>query len=101
MEAVHLNYQFFHQNEGCSSKSGLVKIIILIDKSRKKILGCAPYAQSWVFFQNVQNSAFLLLHYSAIKKAAAMVFIEVIHRGYPFVCFEYKTPSERYLVVEL
>ena len=28
MEAVHLNYQFFHQNESCSSKSGLVKIII-------------------------------------------------------------------------
>ena len=32
-------------------------------------------AQSWVFFQNYQNTAFLLLYYSASKKATAMVFI--------------------------
>ena len=36
--------------------------------------GCAPYAQSWMFFQNVQNTDFFLLFYSACKKATAMVF---------------------------
>ena len=63
-------------------------------------LGCVPYAQSWVFFQILQNTVFLLLYYSACKKATAMVFIWG-DRGYPVVRFEYRTASERYLVVEL
>ena len=66
----------------------------------RRNLGCARYAQSWVFFQNFQNTAFLLLYYSASKKATAMVFIWG-DRGYPAVRFEYKTASERYLVAEL
>ena len=63
-------------------------------------LGCAPHTQSWVFFQNVQNTAFLLLYYSACKKATAMVFIWG-DRRYPAIRFEYKTASELYLVAEL
>ena len=66
----------------------------------RRNLGCARYAQSWVFFQNFQNTAFLLLYYSASKKATAMVFIWG-DRGYPAVRFEYKTASERYLIAEL
>ena len=38
-------------------------------------LGCTPYAQSWVFFQYFQNTAFWWLYYSACKKATAMAFI--------------------------
>ena len=68
--------------------------------TKKFNLGCAPYARSWVFFQNFQNIAFLLLYYSACKKATAKVFISS-DRGYPAVRFEYKTVSERYLVAEL
>ena len=63
-------------------------------------LGCAPYAQNWVFFQNFQNTAFLLLYYSAREKATTMVFIGG-DRGYPAARFEYKTASERYLVAEI
>ena len=63
-------------------------------------LGCAPYDQSWVFFQNCQNTAFLLLYYSACKTATSMAFIWG-DRGCPAVRFEYKTASERYLVAEL
>ena len=37
--------------------------------------GCAPHARSWVFFQNCQNLAFMMLYYSAFKKATTMVFI--------------------------
>ena len=66
----------------------------------RRNLGCARYAQSWVFFQNFQNTAFLLLYYSVSKKATAMVFIWG-YRGYPAFWFEYKTASERYLVAEL
>ena len=62
-------------------------------------LGCAPYAQSWVFFQNFQNTAFLFLYYSAHKKATAMVYI-CGDRGYPAVRFDYKMFSDRYLVTE-
>ena len=58
-------------------------------------LGCVPYARSWVFFQNFQNTAFLLLYYSARKKATAMVFIWGDRRYHAF-CFEYKTAYERY-----
>ena len=47
---------------------------------------------------NIQLS--LLLYYSAHKKATAMFFI-LGDRGYLAVQFEYKTPSERYLVAEL
>ena len=60
-------------------------------------LGCVPYAQSWVFFQILQNTVFLLLYYSVGKKATAMVFI-CGGRGYPAIRFEFKTTSERYLV---
>ena len=63
---VHLNYQFFHQNESCSLKSGLVKIIIWIDKLWKIFWGCAPYAQSWVFFAIFQNTASLLPLYLSL-----------------------------------
>ena len=63
-------------------------------------LGCVPYARSWVFFQICQNTVFLLVYYSACKKATAMAFI-LGDRGYPAVRFEYKTASERYLVAEL
>ena len=100
MEAVHLNYQFFHQNESCSSKSGLVKIIIWIDKLWKIFWGCAPYAQSSVFllFSKIQHPCCRCI--SACKKATVMVFIWG-DRGYPAVRFEYKTASERYLVAEL
>ena len=41
--------------------------------------------------------AFLLLYYSACKKATLMVFMGG-DREYPAVRFEYKTASERYLV---
>ena len=37
-------------------------------------LGCVPHTQSWVFFQNGQNTAFLLLYYSASKKATERVY---------------------------
>ena len=77
--------------------SGVLKIWV---SGFRRNLGCARYAQSWVFFQNFQNTAFLLLYYSASKKATAMVFIWG-DRGYPAVRFEYKTASERYLVAEL
>ena len=63
-------------------------------------LGCAAYTQNWVFFQNFQNTAFLLLYYSAREKATTMVFIGG-DRGYPAVRFEYKTASERYSVTEI
>ena len=53
----------------------------------RRNLGCARYAQSWVFFQNVQNTLFLLLYYSACKKATGMVFIRG-ERGYLADCFE-------------
>ena len=52
-------------------------------------LGCTLYTQSWVFFQNVQNTAFWLLYYSASKKATAMVFIWG-ERGYPAARFDTK-----------
>ena len=52
------------------------------------------------FFQNCQNTPYLLLYYSAYKKATAMVSIWG-DRGHPAICFEYKTDSERYLVGEL
>ena len=60
-------------------------------------LGCAPYAKNWVFFQ---NTAILLLYYSACEKATTMFFIGG-DRGYPAARFEYKTASERYLVAEI
>ena len=63
-------------------------------------LWCTPYAQSWVFFQYFQNTAFWWLYYSACKKATAMFFIWG-DRGYPAVRFEYKTASEQYLVAEI
>ena len=47
-----------------------------------------------------QNTAFLLLHYSACKKANKVVFTWG-DRGYPADRFEYKMASERYLVTEL
>ena len=72
---------------------------ILVSGFRRN-LGCARYAQSWVFFQNFQNTAFLLLFYSVSKKATEMVFIRG-DRGYSAVRFEYKTASERYFVAEL
>ena len=62
--------------------------------------GCAPYTQSWVFFQNFENAAFWLLYYSSCKKATAIGFIRD-DRGYPADRFEYKTASERYLVAEI
>ena len=62
--------------------------------------GCVPQAWILVFFQNCQNTAFLLFYYSACKKATLMVFMWY-ERGCPAVRFEYKTPSERYLVAEL
>ena len=52
----------------------------------RRNLGCAPYAQIWVFFQIVQNTAFSLLYYSACKKATAKVFIQG-DKGYPAVRF--------------
>ena len=58
----------------------------------RRNLGCVPYAQSWVFFQNIQNTA--------CKTAKAMVFRRG-DIGYPAVCFEYKTAFERYLVPEI
>ena len=63
-------------------------------------LGCAPYTQSWVFFQNCQNTAFWLLYSSACKTATAMGFI-LGDRGYLAVRFEYKTASKQYLVAEI
>ena len=47
------------------------------------------------FFKTVKLQLFLLLYYSASKKATAMVFIWG-DRGYPAVRFEYKTAFERY-----
>ena len=41
-----------------------------------------------------------MLYYSARKKATAMVF-KWGPRGYPALCFEYKTASEQYLDAEL
>ena len=65
----------------------------------RRNLGCAPYAQSWVFFQNAQNTAFLMLYYSVCKRVTPMVFIWD-DRGYLVVRFEYKTALERHLVGE-
>ena len=53
-----------------------------------------------MFFQNFQNTVFLLPYYSACKKTTAMVFIWG-DRRYPAVRFEYKTASEKYLVAEI
>ena len=77
--------------------SGVLKIWV---SGFGRNLGCVRYAQSWVFFQNFQNPAFLLLYYSASKKARTMVFIWG-DRGYPAVCFEYKTASGQYSVAEI
>ena len=63
-------------------------------------LGCVQYTQSWVFFQILQNTVFLLLYYSACKKATAMVFIWG-DKGYPDVCFKYKMASDQYLAAEI
>ena len=41
----------------------------------RRNLGCAKYVQSWVFFQNFQNTFFVLLYFSAYKKATSLVFI--------------------------
>ena len=41
-------------------------------------IGCALHAQSWVFFQNCQNTDFLLLYYSACKKATVMVIEDIL-----------------------
>ena len=57
----------------------------------RRNLGCARYTQSWVFFQNFQNTALLLLYYPASKKTIEMVFTWG-DRGYSAVRFEYKTP---------
>ena len=62
-------------------------------------LVCTPYTQSWVFFQNGQNTAFWLLYYSSSKKPTARVFIWC-DKEYPNVHFECKTATERYLVAE-
>ena len=63
----------------CNIFFQLVPLAVGLSKIRvpgfRRNLGCAQYAQSWVFFQNFQNIAFLLLYYSASKKATAMVFI--------------------------
>ena len=74
---------FFEQKMGC-----------------RTLNGCVPHAQIWVFFQNFQNTIFLLLYYSACKKATSMDFLWD-DRGYPAVRFEYKTASERFLVIEI
>ena len=63
-------------------------------------LGCAQYAQSWVFFKTFKIELFLLLYYSGSKIATAMVFIWG-DRGYPAVRFEYKTASWQYLVEQI
>ena len=34
----------------------------------RRLLGCTPHDWSWVFFQDCQNTFFLLLYYSACKK---------------------------------
>ena len=47
-------------------------------------LACAQYVRSWVIFQNVKNTEFLLLYYSARKKSTTMVFIWD-NKGYPAV----------------
>ena len=57
---------------------------------------CTARPNLGVFFY-FQNTAFLLLYYSACKKATSMAFI-LVDRGYPAVRFEYKTTSETYLV---
>ena len=59
--------------------------------------GCALNAQIRVFFKLSKIQCFLLLYYSACKKAIAMVFIWG-DKAYPATRFEYKTASERYLV---
>ena len=48
------------------------------------------------FVQNIQKTAFVLLYYSACKKATTMVFIWD-DRGWSAVHFEYKTASEGYV----
>ena len=53
-----------------------------------------------VFLNMFKIHFFLLIYYSAYKKATAMIFIWG-DRGYPAVRFEYKKASERYLVGEL
>ena len=49
------------------------------------------FAQILCLFQNVQNTDFLLLYYSACKKATEVVFIWV-GRGYPADCLNTKWP---------
>ena len=64
-------------------------------------LGCATVRPKvGVFLSNSWNSTFLLLYYSAHKKATAMVFIWG-DRRHPAICFEYKMASEQYLVAEI
>ena len=53
-----------------------------------------------MFLQNFQNTAFLLLYYSAGKKATLMVCIGG-DKGYPDIYFEHKMTSERYLVAKI
>ena len=68
MEAIPLNYQFFHQNESCSSKSGLVKIIIWLDKLIRnffeKFLKCLniEFAQTIIPPSFSTNLIFLSIH---------------------------------------
>ena len=49
--------------DGKAGKIGPNKI-----SSSRRHLGCAPYAKSWVFFQNVQNTAFLWLYKGRFQK---------------------------------
>ena len=45
-------------------------------------LGCALHARSLVFFQNFQNTAFLLLYYSALQCAIYKILVNYKKRFY-------------------
>ena len=97
MEAIFLKKFFFLIRTKVFLKIWVNLNQISLDKLVKTNLGCVPYGRTWVFFQNFQNSAFLLLYYSGCKKATAMVFTW----EYPAVRFEHRTAFERYFAADL
>ena len=54
--------------------------------------------ENWLNFSKFSEYSFLLLYYSACKRATATIFIWVDREYHP-VRFEYKPASEGYLVI--
>ena len=67
--------------------------------TKKLNLGCAPNAQSWVFFPIFQNTAFLLpLYLGLYKKLQLCSFYEMIENILPYVLNTERTLTDTRLI---